>query len=135
MTRLTIYRAANDTSMERGTASFAECIEVARAYQDNPNFGGANLYTVTVDIADGELLDLTDRTPRWLRERIEAMGGVELAWAITAPSTRIYRDLMERGYRWVRFADDYPEGAITTARIVDGDSSDDDLEQAMTLAD
>lgn len=134
MTTLTLYRAANSTDLDRGTASFSESRATAEAYLDNPNFGGSTLYTLTVEIADGELLDLTDRTPRWLRERIEAMGAVELAWAITAPSTRIYRELLERGIRWVRFADDYPADAITLARVVDCDDSDDEVSAAMVAA-
>jgi hypothetical protein len=92
------------------------------------------MYRVTVEIADGEMLDLVDGDmPEWLEERISRLGAAEVAWAITAPSTGIYRMLLARGIRWVRFADDYPEGAVTICRVVDNDEGDYEIEQAMVV--
>jgi hypothetical protein len=131
---LTLYRAANTTDLEGGTASFSEDLATARAYLDNPSFGGSTMYRVTVEIVDGEMLDLVDGDmPEWLEERISRLGAAEMAWAITAPSTGIYRMLLARGIRWVRFTDDYPEGAVTVCRVVDNDEGDYEIEQAMVV--
>jgi len=129
----TLYRAAKETYMERGTASFSADRSVAEAYTDNPSFGGSTIYTVDADLSD--MLDLVDGDmPRWLERHVEKMGAIELAQAITAPWAKTYTMLAERGYRWVRFADDFPEGAVTIARVVLGDDSDDDLMDAMSEA-
>lgn len=43
----TLYRAAHDATVTTGTC-FAEDIDDAIAYQDNPGFGGPNLYSLEV---------------------------------------------------------------------------------------
>lgn len=110
--RMKLYRTANDTHVNSDTTSFAEERDAAEAYLDNPNFGGARLYEIDVEIDDATVLDITRREPRWLREMIENRGGGCRGAAI-ASSSRIADAIAERGYKWVRLVDSYPEGAIT----------------------
>src|SRR5690606_20628870 len=46
--KVVLYRAADNPEAESG-AHFSEREEDARAYMDNPGFGGANLYRFEVD--------------------------------------------------------------------------------------
>lgn len=110
---ITLYRAADDDIVV-GCASFAEDLESARAYLSNPGFGGRTLYSATVDVDDGCLLDLTaagdpiailmDRAG--IERHPGAIGADE--WA-----PRISYELREAGVEWVRVRESYPADTIT----------------------
>lgn len=98
-------------------------IETARAYQDNPGYGGQYLREID---ADGEILDIT----AGLHVLAEALGyndpretatvwlsdnGWRYPWE---ESGDVARRLRRSGYHWLRYEDDFPDGAITMMRII-----------------
>lgn len=132
-----LYRAADNTNCDYlGTTSFAARIEDARAYTDNPGFGGQTIYSVAVEPLPAEVLDLIDGdAPRWLQRVIDNHGAAALSWCLTA-SEQVRAALVEHGIRWVRFTDDYPEGCETWALVGHGLLEDmaDEVEEAMEEA-
>lgn len=110
-----IYRAANDDYLSQGY-SFAASKADARAYRDNPNFGGSTLYRSDIP-SDHKVLDLTEEPWETLssaigREITPDMGGFMISQALQLQS-RILDEIAEAGYDWVRYIDDYPADCIT----------------------
>ena len=130
----TIYRASEYCDARIGF-SFSEDRQTAEAYRHNPGFGGRNLYSVDVDL-DG-VLDLTDVSDEWAA--LSEAAGIEIDPAkyqhhfarVLPTSEAICEALAAAGYHWVRFNDDYPEGAITIIPVSDdaADAADSDLEE------
>lgn len=118
----TIYRAANHCEARVGY-SFSENREVAEAYRSNPGFGGETLYAADVDL-DG-VLDLTGADDEWAA--LAEAAGVEIDPAryqhhfarVLPVSDDICEALAAAGYRWVRFVDDHPAGAVTIIPVSD----------------
>jgi hypothetical protein len=112
MTTLTLYRAA-DTDTWSDCASFAESLEAARTYLDNPGFGGSHLWTTTVEIDESTVLDLTDcdDAVAVIVDRI----GSEHPGAIGADeyAPRVSYELRDAGVEWVRVRESYPADTIT----------------------
>ena len=123
-----LFRAANDTNTNVDTTAFAVTREDAEAYLDNPGFGGANLYEIDVDISDAEVLDLTEDIPDWLAELIP--GAYDCIGAIIGMTIGLSDAIAERGYRWVRLIDSYPEDCVTMMLI----GTDMDIEDLMEAA-
>ena len=133
MSNRTAYRAANDDYAGPG-ACYAEAAPDARAYLDNPGFGGRKLYRVTL-ADDARVLDLGgDDHADWdwaalatilgedadaLRERIRA-GYTPHIYAAWEEDYEARNAIEAAGYTHIRYADDYPEGAITITRIAAG---------------
>lgn len=119
----TLYRAANDDSIEQGI-SFAESRETAEQYLDNPGFGGAVIYSAETD---EEALDLCGLT---VAESADLLGcsdpgsiGVD-EWL---PRTVAALDAVrEQGYCWALVSESYPAG--TTTWIWCGTALDDEPE-------
>jgi hypothetical protein len=95
------------------------------AYQDNPGFGGAILRAVIADTSD--VIDLTDAADihNALAEVLpdydaEAERGrnVRYPWIPELGGGEVFEALAERA-TWLRFTDDYPEGAVTMLALRD----------------
>lgn len=113
---MTLYRAADDTSIPSGSCSFATERRAARAYLAgrNPGFGGSTLYRLDIEIDAAAILDLTDGAPEWLRELHHDVGSVGLDELVTRPECRhVQAAILARGYRWVRVEESYPDDTIT----------------------
>lgn len=113
MTR-TLYRAA-DTDTIVGSASFAADIESARAYLDNPGFGGRTLYVAEVDMDDAQVLDLYDLGNEEAIAALMERTGLSHPGAIGVDEwvPRICYDLRDAGIEWVRVRESYPMDSET----------------------
>jgi len=110
-----IYRASKDDYIGQGF-SFAEKKEDAKAYLDNPGFGGACLFSAKIP-ANHKILDLTDEAWTTLsatigRDITPDMGGYMISQAIQLVPG-LLDDIADSGYDWVRYIDDYPIGCVT----------------------
>ena len=126
---MTIYRAhsKDDLGTIHAWSCWADELETAEAYTDNPGFGG--LLIRSTDVV-GDVLDVNPESPSGLAELAEALGmdaddaqdagdrwfsiGSRYPWE----DSRELRQLLEASaYNWLRYEDDYPEGAITLMAI------------------
>ena len=108
-----LYRAAKDDYVDTGY-SFAESIEAARAYLDNPGFGGASLYTAVIDPRPEQVIDLTDVSTSELADMLGlsdpgAIGVDE--WIPRDPG--VTDGLRELGYLWAVVRESYPANTRT----------------------
>jgi len=133
MTMTTLWRAAADGCCHTGSTCFAARRADAEAYLDNGGLGGPVLYRAEVEIDSSTVLDLTEGQPEWLAQMIDALGAATECWAVTACG-RITDAIVERGYRWVRFTDSYPDDCETWARLSDASGADWEIEDAMVEA-
>ena len=105
-----LYRAADSDYIPADSCSFAESIEAAEHYLNNPGYGGSTLWVTEVDADD--VLDLTgDDAEELLSDivnvkRYGAIGIDELV-------PRIAEQLCKAGIQWVRVNESYPEDTIT----------------------
>lgn len=128
----TIYRAADSDDIRVGY-SFSEVRETAEAYRHNPGFGGSTMWQAEVELTD--VLDLTDADDVW-QALSDAAGETispdrhqyHLPRALTADDS-VCDLLAAAGYRWVRFVDDFPEGAVTIVPV--SSEAADEAEEAM----
>lgn len=120
MTHITLYRATDRSYAEQG-----DCLTpdraAATAYTANPGFGGRQLYHARVTVDSDRVLDLRADTEREQMSALaDAIGRdvadlagygahVHDAWERSAS---VMETLAAR-WTWVRYADDYPEGAET----------------------
>lgn len=115
-----LYRAADDSFLNIGSTSFARYIDDARAYLDNPGFGGESLHALTVDIDNATVLDIRDRAGM---ERLGDILGLD-EYEITMQAggdaheivDRVYsavEALVAAGIRWLVCEDSYPERCET----------------------
>lgn len=131
-----LWRAAKDDYLDT-PCSFAARREDAEEYMRNRGYGGPRLYRVSIEApAPERVLDLVGlSTTKAILAIVEACGwdpetdhpgavGPEewVMWQTTANA------LVERGYRWVRVTDSYPEGCETWTLLQDDDC---DVEDAM----
>lgn len=118
-----LFRAGKDDILT-GAASFSPDIDVARAYLDNPGFGGPTLYETDVEIDPEELLDIYDSYDQ-VAAIIEASGldinpgAVEADWLLA--QEQVIEALVDAGITWVRLRDTFPEGAETYTWLYEGD--------------
>jgi hypothetical protein len=111
-----LFRAANDDNVDAGY-SFSTELETAQSYTNNPGFGGNTIYRVDID--PGKLLDVSDADD--LFSALSEAAGMDLipeqyahhAQRVLATDPKVREALAEKGYEWVKFTDDFPEGAIT----------------------
>lgn len=117
-----LYRAAQDDYIAQGY-SFAETRGAAKAYLDNPGFGGAHLYQAEVELEDGDVYDATELSTSELAEALGVTDpgaiGVD-EWIPRSP--KVMDLLAESGAKWVRVRESYPADTVTWIWI--GDSSD-----------
>lgn len=128
----TLYRATEQDETEVYPGScWSEDLETARAYtEEGVGHGGANVRSIEADTE--KTLDITTskgRPEAGFRELAEALGyedpdHVARQWHDNGwlypweESKSVKRRLEESGYEWLRYNDDYPEGAVTMMRIV-----------------
>lgn len=112
MATIELYRAAKD-DIVTDCASFAETLETARLYADNPGFGGCNLYRCALDTDAVRVLDLTDEDDP-TAAAAEAIGH-DHPGSIGADEyvPSISYQLRDAGYHWVRVCESYPADSIT----------------------
>lgn len=107
MKTVTLWRAADWDGVMEGN-SFARDERDARAYLDNPGFGGASLYRAEVEVDESRVLDTRDMTEEQVAEIYgHHVFGVDVCEWIPRLGAR---DLGER-YDWVIVTDNYPAGA------------------------
>jgi len=120
--KIRLYRASPDDYVTRGT-SFTEDAETARAYQDNPGFGGSEIYSTRINPKN--VLDLSDEEDQWtalssaIGEEIEpSRYAYHFARSLTADDS-LTDKLAESGVDWIKFRDDFPEGSKTWIPVSD----------------
>ncbi len=122
-----IYRAAAEQEPYLGCGScWTETLDAARAYTDDPGFGGPAIYAVEVDDRY-EVLDLVCSDPyEALASALYADADERRAsledWETSGFGWAVYHvweerpqvaDLLRQRGGWVRYEDDYPEGSVT----------------------
>lgn len=129
---ITLYRAA-DSDLIIEPVCFAARETDARAYLDNPGFGGRTLYQCTVSVSDDEVLDIRSGRDS---DQLDALtgitggspGAVTADYYVMQPGT--VEALIARGYRWVRLIDTYPTDAETWVYLYDGSCDDPEMTEA-----
>lgn len=137
----TLWRSSDNPEAKAG-AHFSESEQNARAYQDNPGFGGSDLYRFNVDASRtanvGTLRDLatelephlSEQQRQWADENggllsaMKDMGYDHVFHALeNSFGPRVDRidpvKLLSKNNDWIRFVDDYPQGSITYRYIGD----------------
>lgn len=110
---IVLYRAAADDYIS-DTASFATDLENAKAYQDNPNFGGENLFKTKVSVEKSKVLDLASiNHDKARRKMIKIIGHDPGAIGIDEQVPRSGQDFQDAGYDWVIVPESYPEDTET----------------------
>jgi uncharacterized protein YukE len=125
---MTTLHRATDGYVGRGSC-WAESLDVAQMYQDNPGYGGANLVTCE---ADGAVLDLVGSRNPW-QDLAEALCGDldrsadELVDLWTGSYAYVYEVWQERKdvrnalaatYNWVRHDQEtFPEGVVVWVKV------------------
>lgn len=119
---ITLYRASDDDIIT-DTASFSTTLDAAKAYLDNPGFGGGTLWKSEVEINPDELLDLYDMDEDEAIAKIRKLTGVGNPGAIGIDEwvPRIAEQLQDAGIIWVRVRESYPEGTETYIYLGGGD--------------
>ena len=126
----TIYRAheAQESNNIRAFTSWSPDRSTAEAYTNNPGFGGAFVRTAAVDLSN--VLDVDPHSIagyRRLAEVLEYENPAETAedwWSIGRRYVweergEIKQRLARSGYDWIRYEDDFPDGAITLVPLHD----------------
>lgn len=122
-----IYRATTETETGIPAGScWSEDRDVAAAYTDNQGFGGSHIREIEADLDN--VLDIAAGCPLAQFEALaKALGYAEDVAQDWHDAGYLYpweevgiisRDLRASGYDWLRYEDDYPEGAITLMRLV-----------------
>jgi hypothetical protein len=125
----TLYRATNRRSDAKSIpvdTCWTDDRRVAEAYQDNPGFGGRHIVVIEAEL--GECADWTDEaggTRQMIRdlmgdsdeayEMIGIWGGYQPFQALEN-SPRLTR-IVRKNYDWIKYSDDYPEGATAYRRM------------------
>lgn len=129
---LTLYRAG-DSDIMTGPTSFAADMSVARAYLDNPGFGGRRLYVTRVEVEAKNVLDIRSNDDADQVRALVEITGIDMG-AVTADymlaQDRVVDALVGRGYHWVRLIDTYPVGAETWTWLYAGDEPEMELHHA-----
>lgn len=130
MTSVTLYRAADDDIIV-GSASFATDIDAARAYLDNPGFGGRNLYRAEVEMDEAKVLDLFDMDHEAAVEAICALTDLSAPGAIGVDEwvPRICYQLRDAGIEWVRVRESHPEDTETWIFVGSDDPEMEEVEE------
>lgn len=118
---ITIYRAGDaDEAGIKPFSSWSENESDAKAYQDNPGFGGPILRKATAP--KGKILDADIRTRRGMEKLATTLGfevGSGEAWVDNGwqypweESKKIKDALQNSNYDFVRYTDDFPSGSKT----------------------
>jgi len=113
MEPIRLFRAADDDYIQQGT-SFSEDIDAARAYIDNPGFGGRNVYHTVIAPLEREVLDLRGMSAKEAASRLGMKNpgaiGVD-EWLPRTPSA--FDKARELGYKWAIVDESYPVQSTT----------------------
>ncbi len=110
----TLWRAAKDDYVDTGY-SFAADEETARAYLDNPGFGGAALWRTRVRYTASQVLDLTENTLAQAR-RLAGVPSSSGAIGIDEWLPReveVQEAFRAQGYLWALVAESFPAETVT----------------------
>ena len=107
-----LWRAADDDVLT-DCGSFAEAADVARAYLDNPGFGGRRLFRAEVEINVASMLDLVDADDAVAVVAARIGAGHPGAIGADEYVPRVSYDLRAAGVEWVRVRESYPADTIT----------------------
>lgn len=128
-----LWRAGD--SDERGIrpwAAFSEEKDTAIAYLDNPGYGGEVLRSETAHVSESEVLTVDTRSRRGTVKLAVAIGlgpeegerwfddGWRYPWE---ESSKVRSAIVTSGFKWLRYADDFPEGATTIVRTAPEDGT------------
>jgi hypothetical protein len=124
----TLWRATDADGQLGALTWWAENDDDARAYLDNPGYGGDTLHTMTADVQ--YTLDLTADMPHYARDDSAMIADLAEALEDETIVDRYHgayiHDVLEdeeittalaQMYDWVRIYDTYPEGAATWLRL------------------
>jgi SPP1 gp7 family putative phage head morphogenesis protein len=109
----TLYRAASEEHIAPGY-SFAETVETAQEYLDNPGFGGHSIYKAAVRVDPTKVLDLRGISTTDVARRfgVADPGAIGVDEWIPRPGELL--DKLEAGpYQWVKVNESFPEGTTT----------------------
>lgn len=125
--QMTIYRAGDaDEVGVKKFSSWTQNEDTAKAYQDNPGFGGKTLRREIVP--KGKILDADTTNRGGMSDLAEALGfdrtegekwfdnGWRYPWE---ENGKVKKALENSGYDWIRYPDDFPEGAKTLVALKD----------------
>lgn len=130
-----LYRAADAEQPYTGIGScWAEDPEAAEAYTANPGFGGPQVWVADVEVDTDRVLDLVgvhDERRALARALYDDCDEAEDAYEDWRGSGYDYayhvwqerrgvREMLSDRYDWIRYEDDYPDGAVTWVRLVGG---------------
>lgn len=119
-----LYRAADDPKTFSG-AHFAQDLETALAYTDDPGFGGPSVFRYSIDVTSEKVAKALGR--KQLEELAELAGyedsveeaqiwrdaGFDRVFHVLENRPAVQRRLSARGFLWIVYLDDFPEGAVT----------------------
>lgn len=128
-----IYRAhdgRDDPYKIHRYSSWSPDWNTAKAYTDNPGFGGSHIRAAEVNL--DKIIDVNPRSEKGLRLLAQLAGyehpdDVAIDWwnrNIQYPWEEIdgiKKNLLKRGYDWIRYEDDFPEGSMTIVPLKDFD--------------
>lgn len=128
---VTLWRAARDDYLDT-PCSFAALREHAQVYRTNRGYGGPRLYRVVIETPAPEtVLDLLGLSKGAALEALVEATGMGHPGAIGPEEwvmhQRVAQRLSERGYRWVRVLDSYPEDCETWVLLADDDCEVEDV--------
>lgn len=116
---MNLYRAAQDDYIQQ-TSCFAARKSDAKAYLDNPGFGGPILYKTTVLVEESRVLRLEGSSRECKRSLLRHLGvdafmtvGDCVGSFLGSCSSGRYVDQLAESYDWVVFTDSYPEDCET----------------------
>lgn len=113
---VTLYRAAAAETLAADCTAFAAELEAARAYLDNPGYGGAALYRAHIETDTAAILDLSaERDPvATLVERCGCAHPGAIGADEWIPSDVALQDaLRAEGIDWVIVRESYPAESVT----------------------
>lgn len=126
---VTLWRAADDDIVV-GSASFSTDRDAAKAYLDNPGFGGTRLWKAELEIDPNSLLDLHDLDNDDALEKINEIVEKKIkpgAIGIDELIPRIADQLQDAGIEWVRVKESYP---VETETYIFVGTDDPEMEEA-----
>jgi len=108
-----LYRAANDDYLEQGI-SFAENKSTAKQYQNNPGFGGKNIFEYRVAAEPEEILDLTNTTTRKAARTLNQAdpGAIGIDEWLPRNSDAL-DEAANQGFRFIKVRESFPENTTT----------------------
>lgn len=123
MPTITLYRAADDDYLDEGY-SFAEKKSTARAYLDNPGYGGRHIYRAKVYYEPEAVADLRGKSADEIAEDLSlsrpgAIGADEYVTHLS--SVELRRRLARQGFEWALVDESFPLGAVTWVWLGSGE--------------